>query len=485
VGWQLQYLWDKSGRGTDSLAGLSHEQVKQSLFKDVVTSAVESRHSASTVVETYLGFTIYSLEGRFFAVPDGERFDAERLREKKYDWFAVGHTVPDVKQEIDQLVAAQNNSVSKNKTCRKERALFICNVAPEKTQAFLDRLQQYELTLLTLKGHSDLWPNYQKISYADSAGGKPDALDVNDTSAHVLRTLRERNFDVVIAPYEGRRYWDNISIETFVLAVASRIIVMLPGGKIRSYKGEDINRITYNKAYLNEMFRFVPPLKGKRILEVGCSDGLACDLLLAEEPEAIVGVDSMDAVGCAYGDAKITYFRMDASDLLFKDETFDVCYSLATLEHVEHPFAVLREMKRVTRRGGYCMAQAGPLFHSPFGHHMFGYFDGYPWIHLRLSENRIVEYAETCDVGAKIKRNRGMETREYVRDMLKPEHINGLTLQEYRLAEFMALPDVKVIKYFSYFEGEDLLTEDILANLSHIRKEDLITSGFELIFRVR
>src|SRR6266496_3725838 len=65
VGWQLQYLWDKSGRGTDSLAGLSHEQVKQSLFKDVVTSAVESRHSASTVVETYLGFTIYSLEGRF------------------------------------------------------------------------------------------------------------------------------------------------------------------------------------------------------------------------------------------------------------------------------------------------------------------------------------------------------------------------------------------------------------------------------------
>jgi len=80
-------------------------------------------------------------------------------------------------------------------------------------------------------------------------------------------------------------------------------------------KGGDINRILYNKAYLGRMFRSIPKPKGKEVLEIGCSDGLACDLLTNEEPERIVGIDILENVGCNYPHPKIRYIKMDASNL--------------------------------------------------------------------------------------------------------------------------------------------------------------------------
>ena len=65
------------------------------------------------------------------------------------------------------------------------------------------------------------------------------------------------------------------------------------------------------------MFRYVPRLRGKRILEVGCSDGLVCDLLLNEDPEAVTGVDLLETTGCSYPDPRIRYLRMDGCALGF------------------------------------------------------------------------------------------------------------------------------------------------------------------------
>lgn len=488
AGWQLQELWDKTLSRREPLAGKSREEVKRLLFKEDAPAGgpVAAHHAPPAVVESYRGYDIYSLEGRFYGLPrEAGPLDVALLRGKKYDWYSVGHTVPDVRQDIDKAVAGRSNPAPGAEAGAKEKALFLCNVAPDRVGAFLDKLRDYDLTLLTLKGADGLWPEYPRIGYADAAGNEAEEIDVNNTSPELLRALKERNFDLVVAPYEGRKYWDGINVEMFVPAFANRLVVMFPDGKTRSYKGEDINRITYNKAYLNQMFRFVPPLKGKRVLEVGCSDGLACDLLLPEDPDLVVGVDSMEAVGCNYTSPKINYFRMDASDLTFKDEAFDLTYSLATLEHVPDPFAVLQEMKRVTRRGGYCVAQAGPLYFSPFGHHMFGYFDDYPWIHLRLSADEIVDYAERRQIDEQIRGNRGLTAREYVGDMLRPEHINGLRLRDYRLAEFVAQPDVKVLRFSYYYEGKELLTDDIRRELARVDEEDLTTSGFELIFKVR
>ena len=486
--WQIDDLWQKTVHRTEDLTGKSREHVRKVLFRDIVEPGGDlSTHQASAIlVESYKEFNIFSLEGRFFGLPqDAGTLEVELLRGNKYAWCSVGHTLLDIQQDIDQFIAQRDDSAAGVKVTPRERALFIANVAPERAGAFLDRLKGYDVTVLVTTGSAESWPGYQTIDYLNAAGQRSDSIYLSNTSEELLQRLKEQNFDLVIAPYEGRKYWNSINLEVFVPAFANRLMVMFEDGKTRFYKGEDLNRITYNKAYLNDLFRFVPPLKGKRVLEVGCSDGWACDLLWSEDPSALVGVDCMDAVGCNYRDPKINYFKMDASKLQFKDGAFDVCYSLATLEHVPDPFAVMQEMKRVTRKGGYCIIQAGPLYHSPFGHHMFGFFDDYPWIHLRLTRDEVVRYAEANKIDQKIHSSHGLNAREYVEGMLRPEHINGLTVQQYRLEEFMALPDVRVLNLAKNYEGEQSLAGDVLQELSAYNKEDLITSGFELIVRLK
>jgi SAM-dependent methyltransferase len=483
--WQLDDSWQRAFHGSEDLTGKSREQVRKVLFRDLAEH--RAPHQTSPVlVESYKEFNVYSLEGRFFGLPkDAGNLDVELLRDNKYAWCSVGHTVPDIEQDIDQFLAQRDGSSAGVKATPRERALFISNVAAERAGAFLDRLRQYDVTVLVTRESAESWPGYPTIDYLDAAGGRADSIDLSNTSPELLQDLKAKNFDLVIAPYEGRKYWNTFNLEVFVPAFANRLMVMFEDGKTRFYKGEDLNRITYNKAYLNDMFRFVPPLKGRRVLEVGCSDGLACDLLLSEDPAALVGVDCMEAVGCNYRDPKINYFNMDAANLQFKDGAFDVCYSLATLEHVPDPFAVMAEMKRVTRKGGYCIVQAGPLYHSPFGHHMFGFFDDYPWIHLRLSKDEIAKHAEENQIEARIRQSHGISARDYVDGMLRPEHINGLKVEEYRLDEFMSLPDVKVLNFARNYEGENLLDQSMLSELPNLSKENLTTSGFELIFKVK
>jgi ubiquinone/menaquinone biosynthesis C-methylase UbiE len=480
--WQLEDAWQRTLHPFEPLTGKTREQIKQILFRNPAEPAEVSHHQVSSVVEQYNGFNIFSLEGRYFGLnADRGDLNIESLRANEYVPCFVGHTVPDIKQDIDKFIARDDGA----QISRKERALFITNVRPENADVFLNRLGQYDLTILETAGRAGSWGNNPKIDYFNAAGAPAEFINLYDTSEELLEDLKKQDFDLVITPYEDKKYWASINLEVFVSAFAKRLMVMFRNGTPKFYAGEDINRIRYNKFFLNDIFRFLPPLKGKRILEVGCSDGLACDLLLSEDPDAAVGVDCMDAVGCNYPDPRIAYFKMDASDLQFKDGSFDVCYSMATLEHVKDPFAVMQEMKRVTRKGGYCIAQAGPLFHAPFGHHMFGYFDDYPWIHLRLSKDQILEYAIANKIADQIKDQRGMDARDYVYGMLTPEHVNGLRLEEYRLEEFMALPDVKVLNFELSYEGEDLLTENLLLELSPIGKETLTTSGFELIFRIR
>jgi SAM-dependent methyltransferase len=233
------------------------------------------------------------------------------------------------------------------------------------------------------------------------------------------------------------------------------------------------------------MLKQVPSIRGKRVLDVGCSDGLACDLLLNEQPAAVTGIDIMETVGCAYRNPRLSYAKMDASSLQFDDQSFDLAYSIATLEHCRDPYAVLQEMKRVTRKGGCVYVQAAPLYFSPFGHHMFGYFDDYPWIHLRMSIEGILQHCHSRKIDQKIQRALGRSAEDYVRSMMNADHVNGLTYQEYRLTEFLELPDIEVLGFSRSREGENLISQQVIGELPDIPCEDLTAHGFELVFRRR
>jgi hypothetical protein len=116
---------------------------------------------------------------------------------------------------------------------------------------------------------------------------------------------------------------------------------------------------------------------------------------------------------------------------------------------------------------------------------MFGYFDDYPWIHIRLSKEEIISYARKMGIDRQIEANLGRNIHDYVEGMLNPHHINGLKFEAYRLEEFMNLPDVEVLNFSRSYEGNNLLTANILKELTYLSPEDLVAHGFELIFRVK
>lgn len=437
------------------------------------------------VEDGYNGFNIFYFDTRYFAILQKEGvFNIQAFWDNKYSNLLIAHTINELKKEIDWICS--NKSTLGNKMGRKrQKALFLCNVISEKITGFLSKLKNYEIVLLTSKDQNNFKSGFKIIKYCNLSGKPSNIFDITNTSTELLKILKNNNYDLVIIPFNRKTFWKGVNLENFSAAISDRLMIMFSNGKMKLYKGEDIRRIQYNKAYLNSMFRFVPQLKGKRILEVGCSDGLACDLLLSEDPEKIIGIDTMKITGCGYGDPKIEYFKMDAHNLLFEDKKFDLCYSIATLEHCRDPLVVLKEMKKVTKRGGFCYVQAGPLYYSPFGHHMFEYFKNYPWIHLRLSKEEIIAYCVQHGIDIKVKETYGRDIQNYINRMINTDHINGRSFEEYKLDEFMASPDIEILNFSRSYEGESLLTENIKDELRHIPREVLLSHGFELVFRIK
>lgn len=353
---------------------------------------------------------------------------------------------------------------------RNDHVLLVCNTSPATVQNVIDRLYLQDVTLLISRNQHQIWPRYPIIDFSEK---KP----------LLTQYLKDQNFDVVIVPYGNRL--GIIQWEKFVSLFADQMLAVFPDGSSRLYRNDHLSRLRYNMAYLRSMFQFVPELKGKKILEVGCSDGLTCDLLSHQKPEAISGIDILETVGLLYQNPITTYHKMNAEHLEFDDETFDLCYSIATFEHVADPFRAVTEMKRVTNPGGYCYIQAGPLYYSPFGHHMFGYFDDYPWIHLRLSKEEIVKHCNQEGIDRRLRNDRGIGAEEYVYAMINIRHINGKLLSEYKLDEFMSSPDIEVISFTKTYEGKDFLNKKVILELDGVAVEDLVTHGFELVFKVR
>jgi len=319
-----------------------------------------------------------------------------------------------------------------------------------------------------------------KLSNEELRGRR--VIMIKDITPAVSAELKNEQFDLVVFPF-GEKLGD-VAIESIVSGFCQRVLAVFSNGKKRFYEGNDFNRLLYNAAYLRSMFRHLPTLRNKRVLEVGCSDQLAADIVANERPGFIIAVDVTPYQTSKFSDPLVTYAQMDAHSLEFADATFDVCYSIATLEHCRDPFAVMQEIKRVLRPGGYAYIQAAPLYYSPFGHHMFGYFDDVPWIHLRKSEEQIIAYCYEHGIDSAIKKNTGNNVENYIRGMLNPQHVNGKTLAEYRLDEFIASGDLKVIFFAKSYEGNNLLTPSVLNELPEIPPENLVLHGFELVFQI-
>lgn len=102
--------------------------------------------------------------------------------------------------------------------------------------------------------------------------------------------------------------------------------------------------------------RLVPPIKGMRVLDVGCGTG--SDLELYHQAECSVhGIDlspAMLKVARRKFGASADLHLCDAAEMPFQEESFDLVLTTYTLHemHHEHRPAVVQEMIRVSKKDG-------------------------------------------------------------------------------------------------------------------------------------
>jgi putative sugar O-methyltransferase len=389
---------------------------------------------------------------------------------------------PLLQQELDRVTVLLHE-----KDGGKDRALMLCCAPPERVGEYVVNLaDDHALTFLVPASQADAHEGLPAIILHNQAGVAEESFDITTINETQLQTLKGRGFKTVFIAYDERMVWGTGFLpERLASAICPRVVLLFANGEERVYEGDDdMNRICYNRAYMDTMFRFAPPLKGKRALEIGCSDGLACDMLLSDAPERIEGIDILDKIGERFPDPRIGYHNMLAEKLDFPDDHFDLVFSIAVMEHIKKPRLVLEEILRVTKPGGTIYVQAGPLYFSPFGPHMFGHFDDIPWIHLRHTSEEIVQIAEQRGLADRI------ETDEagiagYIKGMMSYDHVNHLRLPEYELAEFVRDHDLDVLYFNKSTEGNNLLTPELEAELAAkgYDKDTILTHGFEMVLR--
>jgi ubiquinone/menaquinone biosynthesis C-methylase UbiE len=421
------------------------------------------------------GFDVFGFEFKFFALPTAEGpFDYQRYIAGAYRRCFVGHSVGEVRRKILATDGA-------------ERILVLTPQCPPRLRDAVVQLLAHGNGLRTavLCG----------VDVPAEWNARLLPVDVGEAPANVIRVLCSGRSGPLVERLKAEGFtrvmlsWDDpgallsAALEQAAASIAPSVEVVFPDGAQRTYTGEDAHRLGYNKAYLASIFSMVPVPVGKDVLEIGCSDGLVCDMMSHLGARRVTGIDVMETTGCAYRGESIEYHSMEATHLKFPDAAFDLAYSIATFEHLPHPRKTLEEMVRVLRVGGVGYVQAGPLFHSPFGHHMFAYFGDQPWIHLRRSKKQIRGYAEKRGIDRQVAEDLGLTIEQYLDQMLSTDHINGLALAEYGLDRFRQRQDVEILKFNVSREGEDLLNPEILREISGVRTECLTEHGFEILFR--
>lgn len=137
----------------------------------------------------------------------------------------------------------------------------------------------------------------------------------------------------------------------------------------RSYAGKLERFARFVAPELRSLFAEFGLARGARVLDVGCGIGFATRMIgeLPGSDAQVVGVDlSLPHLHAARGTPAsgqiVGLVQGDASQLCFREGTFDLVWSCNTVNHLSDPVAAVSAMRAVLRpRGRVVLAQSGFL----------------------------------------------------------------------------------------------------------------------------
>jgi ubiquinone/menaquinone biosynthesis C-methylase UbiE len=202
------------------------------------------------------------------------------------------------------------------------------------------------------------------------------------------------------------------------------------------YRSAAERKVRDARRFVDEFTRLGGTLDGARVVEVGCGAGIDC-LLLAQQPvRSVIGIDMElplfdagekgertrrltrqvlatlglpDDIDRAIRQRPMRLVTGDATRMSFPDESFDLLWSRAAMEHIVPPEPALAEMARVVRPGGLIYHSIDPFYWLK-GCHKRGMVD-LPWAHARLTPLEYRRFvAEREGMSRAARRSRHLQT---------------------------------------------------------------------------
>ena len=226
------------------------------------------------------------------------------------------------------------------------------------------------------------------------------------------------------------------------------------------------------------------PLKGRHLLDIGASPhGYALEWALRR------GVASYTGIGLGIGETiEVQHqnrtgklIQMNAENLTFDPETFDLIITLSTFEHFFNGDVVLQEMYRVLKPGGSVLVNFQPVWTSSHGHHLH-HIPAVaklipPWAHLLWNEETMRHiYKDSWPA------NSHMSLEDAIEWIYNSNEINRVDVVTLRKIFSNSKFEIKWITPLLDNNADNKpIIADYLSKILPYTAEDLMTLGFSLL----
>jgi ubiquinone/menaquinone biosynthesis C-methylase UbiE len=222
------------------------------------------------------------------------------------------------------------------------------------------------------------------------------------------------------------------------------------------------------------------PLAGTKVADVGSGDGImAAGLFDRTAPACLVGFDIVPTnrqvliercrrYGVAVPPDRLEFRQSTETQLPAPDAAYDFVYSWSAFEHISQPPAVLAEIHRIVRPGGWFFLQLWPFYYSANGSHLWDWFPE-PHHHLGQDPDAIVTEMRAS----------GRHNSEWTEYMITEfQHLNRITINELQRDVVGAGFDVSAV---------ELITApmELRPELAVYAWTDLAIGGIKLLARPR
>lgn len=127
---------------------------------------------------------------------------------------------------------------------------------------------------------------------------------------------------------------------------------------IRNYTGERLEKHFFNRATIEHLHRYAIAtkyVKNKVVLDIASGEGYGTNLL-SQHANFVFGVDidlkTIEEAKQKYISNNINFLEGNTSEIPLEDDSVDVVVSFETIEHHSEHQEMIREIKRVLKKGG-------------------------------------------------------------------------------------------------------------------------------------